>query len=269
VSLHYTGDGCIERQRRIDPTFDEAVYPYRGFAMTTVRRVLLWDLDGTLVQAVRPGGFVTHLSPVLEEVFGGSGALASIATAGQTDLHILTEALRDTGIDRSVIQDRLSDVASRYRAALDILDPVTPHYHALPGARDVLHALSHDPSYFSALLTGNLQPIAAFKLQQAGLSPYITVIGGFGEDSHDRRDLPALAAVRIQRHLGQHLDPTQFIVIGDTPNDIACAHHFGSRSVAVASGMHHTGDDLRAATPDAILPDLTDTDLVLRTLAAL
>ena len=58
-------------------------------------------------------------------------------------------------------------------------------------------------------------------------------------------------------------------MIGDTPNDIACARHFGARSVAVSTGRTYSEADLARCEPDAVLSDLTDTDLVLRTLAAL
>ena len=92
--------------------------------------------------------------------------------------------------------------------------------------------------------------------------------GAFGEESYDRRDLPALAAERIQRELGKELKPEHFIVIGDTPNDIACARHFGARAVAVCTGRMYSAEDLRAHEPDAVLPDLSDVDLVIETLEA-
>jgi phosphoglycolate phosphatase-like HAD superfamily hydrolase len=55
-------------------------------------------------------------------------------------------------------------------------------------------------------------------------------------------------------------------VIGDTPNDIACARHFGARVVAVATGRMHSQADLLAYEPDALLPDLLDAELVIRAL---
>jgi phosphoglycolate phosphatase-like HAD superfamily hydrolase len=79
----------------------------------------------------------------------------------------------------------------------------------------------------------------------------------------------ALARDRINHHLGLELQPFQFIVIGDTPNDIACAKHFGARAVAVATGRQQTAEALLAHEPDALLPDLSDTALVLRTFDAL
>ena len=55
------------------------------------------------------------------------------------------------------------------------------------------------------------------------------------------------------------------IVIGDTPHDIECARVAGARSIAVATGGYST-DQLKQAGADEVLPDLADTDRVLRLL---
>jgi phosphoglycolate phosphatase len=107
------------------------------------------------------------------------------------------------------------------------------------------------------------------KLELSGLSEFFKLPGAFGDSSFDRRDLPAIAAQRINEHLGASLPPEQFIVIGDTPNDIACARHFGARVLAVASGRMHSAEDLVAHKPDALLSDLLDTQLVIETLGSL
>ena len=72
-----------------------------------------------------------------------------------------------------------------------------------------------------------------------------------------------------RRHLGVDLQPNQFIVIGDTPNDIACARHFGARALAVNTGRFYSEDDIRACKPDALLPNLSDLELVMQSLAQL
>ena len=74
---------------------------------------------------------------------------------------------------------------------------------------------------------------------------------------------------RIRKHLQLDLAKEQFIVIGDTPNDIDCAKHFGMRSLAVGTGRLYGRDDLIACDPDALLPDLSNLELVMRTLAGL
>jgi phosphoglycolate phosphatase-like HAD superfamily hydrolase len=136
---------------------------------------------------------------------------------------------------------------------------------AMPGSREVLQRIASHPRYHSALLTGNIKPAAYLKVELTGLAEFFRLPGAFGDESFDRRDLPALAAQRIEEHLGVHLEPEQFIVIGDTPNDIACARHFGARVVAVATGRMHSREDLLAHEPDALVPDLLDVELVIQT----
>ena len=118
-------------------------------------------------------------------------------------------------------------------------------------------------------MTGNIEPAAYFKMELVGLSEFFSLPGAFGDESHDRRDLPALAADRISRHLQLDLAPEQFIVIGDTPNDIACARHFGARALAVGTGRLYQTADLLACNPDAFIPDLSDLELVMQTLGSL
>ena len=140
---------------------------------------------------------------------------------------------------------------------------------AMPGAREVLKLVDEHPRYLSALLTGNIEPAAHLKVEIAGLTEFFQLPGAFGDDSFDRRDLPAIAARRINEHLGAKLQPEQFIVIGDTPNDIACARHFGARALAVATGRLYSAEDLLACKPDALLQDLSDANVVIATLEQL
>ena len=98
------------------------------------------------------------------------------------------------------------------------------------------------------------------------MEQFFKLPGAFGEESHQRRDLPERAAEKISKHLQLDLAPEQFIVVGDTPNDIDCARHFGARAVAVGTGRFYSREDLMACKPDAWLADLSDTELVIRTL---
>ncbi len=139
----------------------------------------------------------------------------------------------------------------------------------LPGVREALEAVSRHPRYRCAVLTGNFETTARYKLNLVDLSDYFDLPGAFGDHSFDRRDLPNLAAQRIRSHLATELQPSQFIIIGDTPDDIACAHHFGARSIGVATGHSYTIDELLACNPDAVLTDLSDTDQFMRTLERL
>ncbi|HEX8285028.1 MAG TPA: HAD hydrolase-like protein [Pyrinomonadaceae bacterium] len=232
-------------------------------------RIILWDIDGTLVRSRRTGFFKDYVGPVLVRVFGTAGRLEEMGVSGSTDLQIVSEALRDEGFTAEHVRERTAELVPLYLEELERLTRAEEIFYALPGTREALEALERSPRYLNSLLTGNVLPAARLKLSLVGLADFFRLPGAFGEDSHDRRDLPALAHGRINAHLGLNLRPEQFVVVGDTPNDIDCARHFGARSVAVATGRAYTVADLAAHSPDAVLPDLADTELFLRTLSVL
>jgi phosphoglycolate phosphatase-like HAD superfamily hydrolase len=233
----------------------------------TDRRILLWDIDGTLMHSVRAGAFKDYTIPVLESVFGTAGRLSEMTVSGMTDWQIVLEALASAGLTREHVRERIVELRERYVAELERIASVEheePLFQLLPGVREVLEAVDAHPRYMSALLTGNVEPAARLKMRLVGLSEFFTLPGAFGDDSHDRSKLPAIACRRLSRHLGVKLLPTQFIVIGDTPNDIACARHFGARSVGVGTGRVNSVETLRPHNPDALIQDLSDTDGVMR-----
>ena len=233
-------------------------------------RILLWDIDGTLIRSVRTGGYKVYTVPVLEEIFGTSGQLATMRVSGMTDLQIIAEALRDEGFTHDDIRKRIHEVSVRItEEARRVTGNGTPFFQVIPGVREMLNVLDQHPRYRSALLTGNIEAMAYLKMELVGLEKYFSLPGAFGDESHDRKDLPALAAERIREQLKMNLGAEQFIVLGDTPNDIGCAQHFGARAVALGTGRFYSAEELLACEPDAFLPDLSDTELVLETLGRL
>ena len=230
-------------------------------------RILLWDIDGTLIRSSRPGGYKEYTIPVLEELFGTAGQLADMHVSGMTDMQIFIEALSNHGITHDDVRNRIHDLSERLTAeARKVTGNGVRFFELLPGVRETLEALDTHPRYRSALLTGNIEPMAYLKMELVGLEKFFTLPGAFGNESHNRRDLPALAAERIRRHLQLDLKPEEFIVIGDTPNDIDCARYFGARAVAVGTGRFYSNDEILEHAPDKFIPDLSDPDLVIRTL---
>lgn len=233
-------------------------------------RVLLWDIDGTLIRSARTGAFKDYTIPMLEKVFGTSGRLAEMQVSGMTDLQIVAEALRDEGFTPEDVHQRIDHLRVHY---MEEMKRATGNgeefFELLPGVRETLEAIASEPRYRSALLTGNIELAAYLKMDLMGLSEFFDLPGAFGDESHNRNDLPELAAARIRQHLGVDLKAHQFIVIGDTPNDIACAKHFGARSLAVGTGRLYSTKDLLACDPDAFIPNLADSDEVLKVLSGL
>ncbi|HEY6244883.1 MAG TPA: HAD hydrolase-like protein [Pyrinomonadaceae bacterium] len=251
------------------PTLPLAASPTRAVDHSDLR-ILLWDIDGTLIHSLRIGAYKEYTIPVLEEVFGTSGRLANMRVSGMTDLQIIAEALRDEGFSHHDIREQIHHLSEKLTAeAKKVTGNGEPFFEVLPGVKETLEVLSNHPRYRSALVTGNIEPMAQLKMELVGLDRFFTLPGAFGDESHQRRDLPERAAQRINNFLQTDLQPKQFIVIGDTPNDIDCAHHFGARAVAVGTGRFYSRDELLACKPDAWLQDLSDPELVLTALAEL
>lgn len=120
-----------------------------------------------------------------------------------------------------------------------------------------------------SVLTGNVRQFAEVKLDALGLRSGLDLcIGAYGEDHEDRTQLVHVARRRAAGVHGRSedaFDGTATVVIGDTPLDMSAALDAGARAVGVATGSFAAAD-LMAAGAHAVLPDLTDTRLVLQTL---
>ncbi len=118
----------------------------------------------------------------------------------------------------------------------DELCPSSLADKVVPGIPDLLEWLAGRGDVRLSLVTGNYEPIARLKLARAGIGGYFPAgQGGFGSDSEDRSDLPAIARRRAGADDVPHPRETT-VVIGDTPRDIACARTDGIRCLAVTTG---------------------------------
>ena len=96
-----------------------------------------------------------------------------------------------------------------------------------------------------------------------GLDRYLDFeIGAYGSDHHMRGELVGIARRNAERKHGLRIEPTQVVLVGDTPLDVAAAKEGGARAVGVASGPYEE-EALSESGADAVLPDLGDTEAVL------
>jgi phosphoglycolate phosphatase-like HAD superfamily hydrolase len=138
----------------------------------------------------------------------------------------------------------------------------------LPGVIEILTTLDAIEGVRQTLLTGNLVANAALKVAAFDLLDYFDVeVGAYGTDHEDRRELVPIVLERVEGLRGERYDPDEVWVIGDTPNDLACARAAGVRCLLVGTGAVGT-EPLEGLGADATLPDLTDTEAVVRILVA-
>jgi phosphoglycolate phosphatase len=198
-----------------------------------------------------------------EELFSIADAFRGIPMAGRTDAWILADAAIAHGIPSTSPALARFPVAYLQHLARELAHP-GPRKGLMPGVRDLLDALSDRDDAYLALLTGNYEAGAQVKLEYFDLWRYFRC-GAFGDDAPDRNGLLPRAVARATACGGPAVAPSDAIVIGDTPLDIACAKSGGARSIGVATGSHGV-EQLRAAGADVVFENLADTAAVLAAL---
>ena len=120
-------------------------------------------------------------------------------------------------------------------------------WEMLKNVNELLRRCAKEEDFVLALLTGNMIETAEVKLTNAGVEVEHfkatyggkeQLLGGFGSDNMDRPTIVKIAMERMNKVLGCHLPPENFLIIGDTPKDIHCGHCNGIPALAVATGIY-------------------------------
>lgn len=194
--------------------------------------VLLWDIDGTLVDTAGAGA--RAMLRAFAEITGSSLS-ARFSYAGMTDTAIVRRGLVDAGLVDD--EANTSRVLDRYLELLAGELSTTEGIKVLPGVRTILSAARDRHRMAVGLGTGNVRRGAELKLRRTSLWNEFS-FGGFGCDDERRPALIRLGADRGAEKLGVDRAQCRVIVIGDTPLDVDAARACGAECVAVATGSY-------------------------------
>jgi phosphoglycolate phosphatase-like HAD superfamily hydrolase len=195
------------------------------------------------------------MARAFEAEFGVPNGLAGISMAGRTDAWIVSRAASNHRIPCDAT--RLGRFREAYLAELaaQVHEP-GPRKGIMPGVRPLLDALAARDDTFLALLTGNFEEGARVKLEYFDLWRYFRC-GAYGDEMFERNALLSVALGRVKACGGPSVAPSDIVVVGDTPLDVAVAQAGGARSVAVATGGYDAAT-LAAAGADVVLDDFGD-----------
>jgi phosphoglycolate phosphatase len=244
----------------MDSLFGEPAGRFRAM----ISRLLLWDVDGTLVRAGDIGAAV--FDQAIEALFGVRPP-KRVRMSGKTDPQIVREYLAMMGVAESdgIVDAVLRGIEGQLAAAA-ASGELAAEGTACAGVADVLAAVAKDDRVVSSLLTGNVYPNALVKVGAFGLDRWLDLdVGAYGSDHADRNELVPIALRRLEAERGAHLVPADVWVIGDTPRDFECARAAGARCLLVGTGRFSLSE-LAALGPDAVLDDLADTEAVVQLL---
>lgn len=223
--------------------------------------LVLWDIDGTLLRA----GPVAR--EALERAVGsvaGRDLTDAVVMAGKTDRQIVVELMAVAEVTDEEVELLLPGVLAEAKRLLAESEArLRAEARVMPGIPEILELLHHSPRVVQSLLTGNLEANARLKLAALGLDMWFDFeVGAYGDNHIDRNALGPIALERGARRFPAGLESEQIWVIGDTPRDGACARSVGARCLLVATGNSGL-EELAECHPTAVLPDLSDTELVM------
>jgi phosphoglycolate phosphatase-like HAD superfamily hydrolase len=227
--------------------------------MPSVRTLVLWDVDQTLISA---GGLSRELYATAFAKVTGRALERMAPMAGRTERAIAAETLTLNGLAAS--ETALLALCAALAAEFAAHEArIGQHGRVLPGATAALAMLARRPDVVQSVLTGNIESVAVSKLRAFDLADYLDfTVGAYGMDHADRARLVRLAQQRAAAAYGLPFSEQSTVLIGDTPNDVAAGRLGGARVIAVASGGSSRAE-LEAAGADVVLDDLTDADAVL------
>lgn len=228
-----------------------------------MERLILFDIDGTLTRT--ENGYLPFNEAIFK-TFGIAGDIRTVVPDGNTDPLIVQDIF-----NKANVTFEFQDAAWR-QFTVNLQDRYQSHVlkgtttiQPLPGAFELVRALSASEDYCPSVVTGNFEVTAEIKLEAAGLASYLRR-GAYASDSHHRPDLPAIAKRRWEKTNGRSLQSEQCVIIGDTPKDLAAARQNQMRCILVGTGRYPI-EELLYWQPDGCLADLTDTASVLSMLA--
>ena len=222
------------------------------------RKLVLFDIDGTLMNSDGAGNqaFVDALTQIFDRRFSAD----SFSASGKTDTQIALELCEKFGVSRDEAMTRLPDIRERYLAGFE-KELIAAKPTVFAGVRELVAAVADIPTCLMGLLTGNFEPAGWMKVESVGLrEPF--QMGAFGDNAPQRSDLPGRAVERAKELTGQTFEGKEIVIIGDTPNDVACGRHLDVTAIAVATGRYDESA-LMEAEPDFLFADFSEPSRVV------
>jgi phosphoglycolate phosphatase len=217
-------------------------------------RLVLWDVDGTLVHCGGAGRRALERA-IREECAVPGGDLSALRLDGSTDRLIVRQGMALLG--RPFSDAACDRVLARYLGLLPG-ELSGPEFRVLPGAFEALAALRSGGVAYG-LCTGNVAEGARWKLRRGELEASFewgpAAVGGFADDGEVRTRLVEAALRRAGARLPT-LHPAEVLVVGDTPLDVEAAHGAGCIALGVATGRHAAAELLERGA-DHVVEGLT------------
>jgi len=229
------------------------------------KKLVLFDIDGTLVQPLRPVDAIQRFRYAIQKVFGEDiGPITEERWKkkrynGTVDRYILWDLASQVGVKRDAFIDRIGEIGDACVEYFDSIASKGPLYGMIPDGKRLVDAVIAATHLSEGVLTGNLGQGASYKLHAAGYQDFS--FGVYGHEADNREDLARLVLPKAEVYFGQQFMPSDIVIIGDTINDVECARAIGAQVVIVATGWNVEKSEFTASPPDLHVDTLVDEQL--------
>jgi phosphoglycolate phosphatase len=220
--------------------------------MASSHRILLFDIDGTLVATGGAGAVAWRRA--FEDLYGIPADIGQYTDAGMTDPDVGTKTF-EAVMGRKPSAHELAQLVQRRLEHLPEAVAESKGYKVLPGVPQRLRQLSRE-GHLLGLITGNGDGAAFTKLARGDLVRWFS-FGAYATAGVERAGIVRRAVERGEAFLGADVPNSEIYVIGDTPLDIEAAHAVGCTAVGVATGKYDAAA-LREAGADHVLETLEE-----------
>lgn len=220
-------------------------------------KIPLFDIDWTLLK----GGNKAHMDSfgyAIGKEFDRRVSIYDVEYHGKIDNQIIMEISNLHDIPQEEAKRRLPQVVAHMGEYFKAHEDEGEHV-PLPGVVEILNLLK-SKNVPLGLLTGNVQYNALRKLEKAGIGDFFH-FGAFGDQAEKRVELIEIAKREAESALNRPVRREEFVIIGDSPLDVACAKEGGIASIAVASGAY-SESDLSAVGADLVVSSLEEKDKI-------
>jgi phosphoglycolate phosphatase-like HAD superfamily hydrolase len=189
-----------------------------------------------------------------KKVYGIDAKQTEINPEGMTDNQIMVQVLKLHGLTEDKVKQKIpqqiqavTDYANTHQNEIEL--------QVLPGVKELLINLKNNQIPMG-VLTGNVEGLAWVKLNRVGIRDFFD-FGAFGSQAYKRIELVEIARKNAEKALGKTFKTGDFMIVGDTPRDIACAREAGIKVILVATGLFPY-EKLAEEKPDLLVNTLED-----------
>lgn len=222
--------------------------PLRALCAGELPRLVMFDLDGTLVDSVPD--LATAVDRMLAELGREPAGVERVRQWVGNGARVLVRRALAGGLDHSAVGEAETEQAlARF---LDIYADCHELITLYPGVHELLEALS-TAAVELAVVTNKPERFVAPLLEQVGLGGYFRWIIG-GDTLPQQKPDPA-ALLQVMRLAG--VSQAQSLFVGDSRTDVLAARAAGVPCVAVSYGYNH-GRPVAEEEPALVVDSLAE-----------